>query len=94
MSTKRKVEIFSAGCPVCEETIALVKAIACPSCDVQVLDLKRSEVASKAKKYGVKSVPAVAIDGKLADCCAGRGPAEATLRAAGVGVNHTPCPDF
>jgi glutaredoxin 3 len=32
-----------------------------------------------------RSVPAVVIDGKLADCCAGRGLDEATLRAAGLG---------
>jgi hypothetical protein len=32
-----------------------------------------------------RSVPAVVIDGKLADCCTGRGPDEATLRAAGLG---------
>lgn len=34
---------------------------------------------------GVISVPAVVIDGKLADCCAGRGPDEKVLRAAGMG---------
>src|SRR5205823_5920573 len=42
-------------------------------------------VAAKAKTYGIRSVPAVVIDGKLADCCAGRGPEEAALRAAGLG---------
>jgi glutaredoxin 3 len=30
----------------------------------------------------VRSVPAVVVDGALAGCCAGRGPNEATLRAA------------
>ena len=42
-------------------------------------------VADRAKQLGVHSVPAVVIDGKLADCCAGRGPDEATLKAAGLG---------
>ena len=83
---KRKVEIFSAGCGCCEETIKLVKSIACPSCEITVLDMKDGEVAERAKSLGVRSVPAVVIDGKLADCCAGRGPEEASLRAAGVGV--------
>ncbi len=86
---KRKVEIFSAGCPACEEAVELVKKIACPSCEVEVLDMHRSDVAVKAKQYGVKAVPAVVIDGKIADCCVGRGVDEATLRAAGVG---TPLP--
>jgi hypothetical protein len=42
-------------------------------------------VAQRAKTLGVRSVPAVAIDGRLADCCAGRGIDEASLRAAGLG---------
>ena len=28
MSTKRKIEVFSAGCPVCEEMIELIHGIA------------------------------------------------------------------
>lgn len=85
MSAKRKIEIFSAGCPVCEETINLVNRIACTSCEVEVLDMRRTEVATRAKRLGIRSVPAVAINGQLADCCAGRGPDEKTLRAAGIG---------
>ncbi len=86
MSNKRKIEIFSANCPACEETVQMVNKIACPSCDVEVLDMRQPDVAARAKQYGVRSVPAVVIDGKLADCCAGRGVDEAGLRAAGVGV--------
>ncbi|MCH7978013.1 MAG: thioredoxin family protein [Acidobacteria bacterium] len=85
MSAKRKIEVFSAGCPACEETIALVNRVACPSCEVSVLEMKDPGVASRAKSLGIRSVPAVVIDGKLADCCAGRGPDEAVLRAAGLG---------
>ena len=86
MSTRRKIEVFTAGCPACEETIALVKKIACSSCDVQILDMHEKKTAEKAKQYGIRSIPAVVIDGKLADCCAGRGVQEASLRAAGIGV--------
>jgi glutaredoxin 3 len=85
MSTKRKIEIFSAGCPVCQEAIELVKDIACSSCDVTVLDMKDTTVALRAKTLGIRSVPAVVIDGKLADCCTGRGISEAALRAEGIG---------
>ena len=86
MDKKRKVEIFSAGCGCCEDTIKLVKSIACPSCDITVLDMKQPDVAERAKELGVRSVPAVAIDGELASCCAGRGPDERTLRATGLGM--------
>ena len=82
---QRRVEVFSAGCRVCEDTIELVKRAACSACDVEVLDMMEERVARRAKELGVRSVPAVAIDGRLVECCAGRGPDEATLRAAGLG---------
>lgn len=85
MPTKRKIEIFSAGCPTCKDTINLVHKIACPSCEVNVLDMHDQSVALRAKELGIRSVPAVVIDGTLAGCCADRGPDEAALRAAGIG---------
>jgi len=85
MTMKRTVEVFSAGCPACEETIELVNRVACPSCEVTVLDMRNPDVAGRAKELGIRSVPAVVIDGRLADCCAGRGPDEETLSAAGLG---------
>ena len=85
MTIKRMIEVFSAGCPVCRETIEMIKRNACQSCEITVLDMNDSNVADRAKKLGIRSVPAVVIDGKLADCCAGRGPDKATLRAAGLG---------
>jgi glutaredoxin 3 len=85
MNNKRKVEIFSAGCPACQEAIDLVNSIACPSCDVTVLDMRDTAVADRAKTLGVRSVPAVVIDGKLADCCSGQGISEDALRAEGIG---------
>jgi hypothetical protein len=45
-----------------------------------------SNVARRAKSLGVRSVPAVVIDGQLADCCKGSGPNPAVLRLAGLGV--------
>jgi glutaredoxin len=82
MNTKKKIEVFSAGCSTCKETIELVKKIAGSSHEVIVHDMQKSDIASKAKNYGVRSVPAVLIDGKLASCCAGRGPEEHVLREA------------
>jgi glutaredoxin 3 len=85
MSNRRKIEIFSAGCPACQQTINLVNRIACASCDVTVLDMKDTAVADRAKTFGVQRVPAVLIDGKLADCCRDQGISEAALWAEGIG---------
>ena len=85
MTERRKIEVFSAGCPACEETIALVNRLACPSCEVSVQDMHKPEVARRAQGLGILSVPAVVIDGRLAECCTGRGPDEAVLRAGGLG---------
>lgn len=85
MSTKRVVEIFSAGCPACNDVIDQVNQMVCPCCDVQILDMQDVAIAHRAKGLGIRSVPAVVVDGKLANCCTGRGPDEAMLRAAGIG---------
>ena len=85
MSEKRQIEIFSAGCPVCQDTIDLVNRLACASCEISVLDMNDKQVANRAAQLGIKSVPAVAVNGTLADCCAGRGVDENTLRSAGIG---------
>lgn len=82
MATKKKIEIFSAGCSTCKETIELVKRIAGSSHEVIIHDMQKSEVAAKARLQGVRSVPAVVIDRKLAGCCAGRGPDETVLRSS------------
>ncbi len=89
MTTTRTIEIFSAGCPACETAVAQIREAACPSCEVTVLDMKDAGVAERAAKLGIGSVPAVVIDGKLADCCAGRRPEIEVLRAAGLGRTPT-----
>lgn len=86
---KRKVEVFTAGCPVCEPTVELVKNTACRSCEVIVYDLNKGcdtmECRDKAEKYGVTKLPAVAVNGKLLDCCKGGGISEDALKMAGIG---------
>jgi len=85
MAAQRKVEIFSAGCAACQEAIELVKRIACPSCDVTVLDMNDINVAKRAKALGIRVVPAVVIEGALAECCSGSGIDEQVLKLAGLG---------
>lgn len=89
MATSRQVEVFSAGCPACEDVIQLVNSIACPSCEVTVVDMNDIAVAQRAKSLGIHRVPAVVINGKLAECCSVSGVNEDALRAAGLGQCNT-----
>lgn len=84
-TTKRKVEVFTAGCPACDDAVALVEGLACDSCDVEVLDMRQPDVAERAKGYGVRSVPTVVVNGKLAGCCSGPAIDADALRAEGIG---------
>ena len=85
MADKRKVEVFSAGCPACQEALDIIQRIACPSCEVTVLDMNDINVAKRAKQLGIRAVPAVVIEGQLAACCSGSGIDEQVLRVAGLG---------
>lgn len=79
---KHKIEIFSAGCATCKETIDAVRKLAGAEHEIHVHDMHLYEIASRAKQHGIRSLPAVVIDGKLAGCCAGRGVDEHVLREA------------
>jgi glutaredoxin 3 len=46
--TTRTIEIFSAGCAVCTDKIAMVQRAACPSCEVVVPDMRDPEVVRRA----------------------------------------------
>jgi glutaredoxin 3 len=80
MTNKRRVEVFSAGCalceevvdavrreagPSCEEVVDAVRREAGPSCEVVVRNMLDSRVLRPAEELGIRSVPAVVIDGKF-----------------------------
>lgn len=84
---KRKIEVFTAGCPVCEEQVELIKNISCSSCEVEVLNVNSDPKAfEKIKAYGIRSIPSVVIDGVLANCCSNRGIDLDVLKAMGLGI--------
>ncbi|MBN8202794.1 glutaredoxin (plasmid) [Cytobacillus firmus] len=86
---KRLIEVFTVGCSVCEGAVQHVKDLSCDNCEVVVYDLNKKcdtfECEAKVKEYVVKSVPAVAINGKLVDCCNNNGINIDALKAAGLG---------
>jgi len=85
MNKKRKIEIYSAGCSICNDVIDQVREAACKSCDIVIRDMMLPEVQRNAAGLGILSLPAVVIDGTLANCCSGRGVDLDVLRQAGLG---------
>ncbi|QTE35828.1 thioredoxin family protein [Mucilaginibacter gossypii] len=65
---KRKIEIFTAGCPVCAPVIEMVKSLTCENCDVQIYNLAEQSdpeaYVDKLKEYKITSLPSVVINGK------------------------------
>ena len=84
MASKRKVEVFTAGCALCDEAAALVQELACDSCEVVIHDM-HGDGAARARELGIVRVPSVVVDGRLAACCAGAGVTREGLAAAGIG---------
>jgi hypothetical protein len=85
MTQKRKVEVFTAGCPVCQDVVDTVNDLVCPDCDVTMYNLNKNEGVEEAKAYGVTALPSVAVNGQLLECCK-RGPiTREELQTAGIG---------
>lgn len=83
---KRRVEVFTAGCGLCDEAVERVRALVCESCDLQVHDLNTEAGIARARQYGVVRAPSVVVNGQLAGCCAQRSIDEGVLRGLGVGA--------
>jgi len=85
MNQKRKVEVFTAGCPVCVGVVSMVKELTCPHCETIFYNLNENEGVEQAKSYGVTAVPAVAVNGALLECCKHRPITREDLKNAGLG---------
>jgi glutaredoxin len=62
MANKRTIEIFTASCPICIETVGAVKQ-AVAMCDCEVIERNVSSQAAKA--YEIKAVPTIVINGQV-----------------------------
>jgi glutaredoxin len=84
---RRKWEIFTAGCPLCEETVKMVQGLACEYCEVSVYNLQSNapETLAKASAYGINSVPTVVVNGNVLDCCQRGKITREELETAGIG---------
>lgn len=88
---KRKVEVFTANCPVCDPVVQLVKELSCDNCEVITYDLVKQcedkSCVSKINEYGIKKLPAIVVDGQLLSCCQKDATTKEDLIAAGIGNN-------
>jgi glutaredoxin 3 len=65
--------------------VELVEFLAGTEHDIEIRDMHDPAVAVAASGYGIHRLPAIVIDGRLADCYAARDLDEATLTQAILG---------
>lgn len=65
----KMIEVFSAGCPLCDETLQRVRSRVSNEDELIVQDLHTEAGRRRAASLGVARVPALAIDGSVAECC-------------------------
>jgi len=61
------IEVFTGGCPRCATTLGVVEAGKCASCVLVERDLARdsSVHADLVRRYRVRVVPTIVIDGRV-----------------------------
>ncbi|MGE5324925.1 MAG: glutaredoxin family protein [Actinomycetota bacterium] len=60
----RQIEVFSTGCPFCVEVIILLRRVTSNS-ELVVRNVRERDAADLARKLGLRSFPAVVIDGEV-----------------------------
>ena len=66
---RRRIELFRANCKLCDYTESEIKKVIPKETEIIVYRLEdcvNGSCCVKAEKYGVKAVPSIVIDGKLA----------------------------
>ena len=86
---KRQIEIFTAACLVCEPVVQLIKDTATNDSEIVIHDLREqceSKICiSKMNEYGIKRLPAIAVNGQLLGCCQNIEITKNDLVNAGIG---------
>jgi len=68
------IEVFSAGCDACNDAVRTVRDVACPECKVAGVSVASVIGNARASGFGIARVPAVVVNGVLAECCRGGAP--------------------
>ena len=65
----KEIEVFTAGCYLCEETLDIVNQAKCDECTVIERNISEDcgcGCIDKAREYGIRTIPTIVIDGKIA----------------------------
>ena len=63
---KRLIEVFAAGCPLCQQTLKLVRqAVSACGCEVAERRCSGEECCEPARRYGIRAMPTVVMDGEI-----------------------------
>jgi glutaredoxin 3 len=61
-TTRRQIDVFSAGCATCNRTIEMVAELAAADGhELRIHDMHQEHVARRAEDLGIRSIPAVVI---------------------------------
>lgn len=65
-TNKRTIEVFTAGCPICRETLNLVRqTVASCGCEVIERRCEGETCCAPAVSYGIKALPTIVVNGKV-----------------------------
>ena len=80
-----RVEIFSAGCRTCKTTIEQLREHIDPRHEIVVHDMQNNAAAAeRSEAFGIRTVPAIVVDGALLACCKNTGRTIRELHGAGL----------
>lgn len=64
--TNRKIEVFTAGCALCAESVALIReSVSDCGCEVVERPCTDRDPCAEALHYGVRTMPTVVVDGEI-----------------------------
>ena len=58
------VEVYIAGCKLCEKTIEIIKELVCPECEIKIYNVVENPEYLEKTSIQIKAVPTIIIDGK------------------------------
>ncbi len=65
MNRPHRIQIFSGGCKLCEDTTEIVEVGKCKDCQMEVLRIDDEKNQGLLDQYKIGAVPSIVIDGRI-----------------------------